>query len=82
MARETLFEIAAAHVGIQERLGGDGQREVHHLGVQIALVPRPPVGEHSLGLRDHDAGIGLDVRALKGRLDQAFAAAAKLRLRY
>jgi hypothetical protein len=43
---------------------------VHHLGVQIAFVPRPPCGNHSLSLRDHGAGVGLDVRTLKDRLDE------------
>jgi len=64
-----LFEIDG-HIDVQQCFGDDGQRQLHHLGVQVERLLWAPLGKLLLREGDDDRRVGFDLRPMKRGLHQ------------
>jgi len=69
---ESLADVegVVAHVGIEQGLGHDALRDRHHVGVDVARLPVPPVRHPALGVARHHVTVAGDALAMEGRLHQ------------
>ncbi len=54
-----------AEVDAEQRAGGNGQRGLHHLAMDVELLAVAPGVERECGLARHDVGVGGDAGAMK-----------------
>ncbi len=68
----------AADLRAEQRARRDVERQAHHLRVNVAPVPRLPLGHHTLRRGHHRRAIALDAAVQKHRLDQAALSQPKI----